>query len=65
MANTLYQARELRGMLIKDDKIRTVVVPGTGVRTGFLPTRAHPKETFPVLDKPVISSLLNEGFEND
>lgn len=43
-------------------KIRTVVIPGAGLGTRFLPqTKVIPKEMMPVVDRPVIQYAIDEA----
>ena len=46
-------------------KVRKAVIPAAGLGTRFLPaTKAQPKEMLPIVDKPTIQYIIEEGFSN-
>ena len=46
-------------------KIRKAVIPAAGLGTRFLPvTKAVPKEMIPIIDKPMIHYIVEEGIES-
>jgi UTP--glucose-1-phosphate uridylyltransferase len=46
-------------------KIRKSIIPAAGLGTRFLPaTKAMPKEMLPIIDKPTIQYIVEEGVES-
>ena len=45
-----------------ENKIRKAIIPAAGLGTRFLPaTKAQPKEMLPIVDKPTLPYLIEEG----
>ena len=45
--------------------VKKAVIPAAGLGTRFLPaTKAQPKEMFPIVDKPTIQYIVEEGVLN-
>jgi choline kinase len=43
-------------------RVRKAVIPAAGLGTRFLPaTKAQPKEMLPIVDKPTLQYIIEEG----
>lgn len=62
-ALSLTQTSQIMGMSMKINK---AVIPAAGLGTRFLPyTKAVPKEMLPILEKPSIQIIVEEGLASD